>query len=76
MSLQRIKERVEELTNKINAEKEYLCAAFIKETGAKPSECVICQQVTSNGTIRIWVEKKPHRDYITMRAEHMERVEE
>ena len=51
-----IQEHIKEITEKTNAEKEYLCAAFIKETGLEPSECQIVTQHTMNG-FKIWVEK-------------------
>ncbi len=48
---------IDKIVNKENAEKEYLCAAFIKETGLKPSQCKIVTQHTEKG-FKIWIEKK------------------
>jgi hypothetical protein len=51
-----IDEYIENIMNKVNAEKEYLCAAFLKKTGLSPEECTICYQ-TKDGVSRIWVER-------------------
>jgi len=49
-------EHIENIINKVNAEQEYLCAAFLKYTGLSPEECTICYQ-TKDGVSRIWIER-------------------
>ena len=54
-------EYIERIMGKVNAEQEYLCAAFLKETGLSPEDCTICHQ-TKDGVSRIWIERKDVRD--------------
>jgi hypothetical protein len=48
---------IDKIVNTVNAEQEYLVARFLKETGLRSEDCVICTQ-WKHGVHRIWIEKK------------------
>jgi hypothetical protein len=52
-----INKYIKKIVEKENAEKDYMIAAFIKETGLKISEISLITQRTETG-YKIWVEKK------------------
>lgn len=41
--------------------KERYLEAWVAETGLLPSECILLNQTLADGTIRIWVEKRPDK---------------
>lgn len=57
-----IKDMERRMIDIVLAHKEALIAAWVAETGLKPSESVICSGVTNDGMWRIFVESKEENE--------------